>query len=210
MRKIAGLGVLLATLALHQASPAQTPPAPETTYVRAGHLFDSESGTYRQNVILVLTGDRIKSIEPGTFAIPAGAKVTDLSNDYVLPGLIDCHTHLGARADKYDPINSFKNTPFTHAYASVVNAQRTLDAGFTSVRDVGSRPFMAVDLRNAINEGLIPGPRIVASGPPLSITGGHGDLNNFSPQTRVVMFPDERDYSIADGPEQIRQTIRAQ
>jgi len=210
MRKIAGLGVLLATLALHQASSAQTPPAPETTYVKAGHLFDSESGTYRQNVTLVLTGDRIKSIEPGTFAIPAGAKVTDLSNDYVLPGLIDCHTHLGARADKYDPINSFKSTPFTHAYASVVNAQRTLDAGFTTVRDVGSLPFMAVDLRNAINEGLLPGPRIVASGPPLSITGGHGDLNNYSPQTRVTMFPDERDFSIADGPEQIRQTIRAQ
>jgi imidazolonepropionase-like amidohydrolase len=210
MRKIAGLGVLLATLALHQASPAQTPPAPETTYVKAGHLFDSESGTYRQNVILVLTGDRIKSIEPGTFAIPAGAKVTDLSSDYVLPGLIDCHTHLGARADKYDPINSFKGTPFTHAYASVVNAQRTLDAGFTSVRDVGSLPFMAVDLRNAINEGLIPGPRIVASGPPLSITGGHGDLNNYSPETRVTMFPEERDFSIADGPEEIRQTIRAQ
>jgi imidazolonepropionase-like amidohydrolase len=69
---------------------------------------------------------------------------------------------------------------------------------------------MAVDLRNAINEGLLPGPRIVASGPPLSITGGHGDLNNYSPQTRVTMFPEERDFSIADGPEQIRQTIRAQ
>jgi imidazolonepropionase-like amidohydrolase len=116
MRKIAGLGAILPTLtlsiALHQASPAQTTPtAPETTYVKAGHLFDSESGTYRQNVTLVLSGDRIKSIESGTFAIPSGAKVTDLSNDYVLPGLIDCHTHLGARADKYDPINSFKDTP---------------------------------------------------------------------------------------------------
>ncbi len=185
MRKIAGLGAILPTLtlsiALHQTSPAQTPPAAETTYVKAGHLFDSESGTYRQNVTLVLDGDRIKSIESGTFAIPSGAKVVDLSNDYVLPGLIDCHTHLGARADKYDPINSFKETPFSAAYASVVNAQRTLNAGFTSVRDVGSLPFMAVDLRNAIDEGLFPGPRIVASGPPLSITGGHGDLNNYSP-----------------------------
>ena len=214
MRKIAGLGAILPALtlsiALLQTSPAQTQPATETTYVKAGHLFDSESGTYRENVTLVLTGDRIKSIEPGTFAIPAGAKVTDLSNDYVFPGLIDCHTHLGARADKYDPINSFKETPFTSAYSSVVNAQRTLNAGFTTVRDVGSLPFMSVDLRNAINEGLIPGPRIVASGPPLSITGGHGDLNNYSPQTRVTMFPEERDFSIADGPEEIRQTIRAQ
>jgi imidazolonepropionase-like amidohydrolase len=69
---------------------------------------------------------------------------------------------------------------------------------------------MAVDLRNAIDEGLFPGPRIVASGPPLSITGGHGDLNNYSPQTSVTMFPAERDFSISDGPEEIRHTIRAQ
>ena len=87
---------------------------------------------------------------------------------------------------------------------------KTLEAGFTTVRDVGSLPFLAVDLRNAINEGYIPGPRIVASGPGISITGGHGDLNNYSPQTRVTMFPDERDYGIADGADQLRHTIRAQ
>jgi imidazolonepropionase-like amidohydrolase len=202
MRNLAAAGTLLLSLTLAAQSP--------TTYIKAGHLFDSESGTYRQNVVLVLSGDRIQSVEPSTFAIPSGAKIVDLSADYVFPGLIDCHVHLGFRADKYDPINSFKETPFTSAYSSVVNAQRTLNAGFTTVRDVGSLPFMAVDLRNSINEGLLPGPRIVASGPPLSITGGHGDLNNYSPQTRVSMFPDERDYSIADGPEQIRQTIRAQ
>jgi imidazolonepropionase-like amidohydrolase len=205
MRKLAAASTLLLSLTLAAQSPV-----PTTSYVKAGHLFDSESGAYRNNVVLVLSGDRIQSVEPSTFTIPSGAKIVDLSADYVLPGLIDCHVHLGFRADKYDPINSFKETPFTSAYSSVVNAQRTLNAGFTTVRDVGSLPFMAVDLRNAINEGLIPGPRIVASGPPLSITGGHGDLNNYSPQTRVSMFPDERDYSIADGPEQIRQTIRAQ
>lgn len=67
-----------------------------------------------------------------------------------------------------------------------------------------------MDLRNSINEGFIPGPRIVASGPPISITGGHGDLNNFSPQTRVTMFPEERDFQIADGVDQIRHVVRAQ
>ena len=204
MRNLAAASTLLLSLTLAAQSPIPS------TYIKAGHLFDSESGAYRDNVVLVLSGDRIQSVESSTFTIPSGAKVVDLSTDYVLPGLIDCHTHLGFRADKYDPINSFKETPFTSAYSSVVNAQRTLNAGFTTVRDVGSLPFMAVDLRNSINEGLLPGPRIVASGPPLSITGGHGDLNNYSPQTRVSMFPDERDYSIADGPEQVRQTIRAQ
>jgi imidazolonepropionase-like amidohydrolase len=78
------------------------------------------------------------------------------------------------------------------------------------VRDVGSPPFLAVDLRNYINEGFIPGPRVVASGPAISITGGHGDLNNYSPQTRVSMFPEERDYQIADGADQVRHVVRAQ
>jgi imidazolonepropionase-like amidohydrolase len=182
----------------------------KTTYVKAGKLFDSQSGTYHSDVVLVIEGERIKSVEAAGFAIPPDAQVVDLSHAYVLPGLIDCHTHLGSRADRYDPIWDFKYTPFDSAIAGVVNAKRTLDAGFTSVRDVGSLPFLAVDLRNNIDAGFIPGPRIVASGPGISITGGHGDLNDYSPQTRVMMFPDQRDFAIADGPEQIRQTVRAQ
>lgn len=175
-----------------------------------GHLFDSVAGKYRDGVVLVVAGDRIRSVEVAGFAVPEGATVVDLSADYVLPGLIDCHTHLGARADKYDPINSFLETPFTSAYASVNNARATLRAGFTTVRDVGSMPFQAVDLRNAINAGEIEGPRMVASGPILSITGGHGDLNNYSPEVRVGLYPEKRGFSIADGPEQIRQTVREQ
>jgi imidazolonepropionase-like amidohydrolase len=193
---------------------AQTPtrtPTPKTVYIRAGHLFDGTGDKTRDNMVIVVVGDRIQSVAPAnSVTIPAGATVMDLSHATVLPGLIDCHTHLGARADRYDEINNFKNTPFQSAFAATVNARKTLDAGFTSVRDVGSLPFLAVDLRNSINEGLIPGPRIVASGPGISITGGHGDLNNFSPQTRVSMFPEERDFQIADGVDQIRHVVRAQ
>src|SRR5205823_15114485 len=90
------------------------------------------------------------------------------------------------------------------------NARKTLEAGFTTVRDLGSRPFLAVDLRDSIDEGFLDGPRIVASGPGISITGGHGDLNRFSPQTRVSMFPEERDFKIADGVDQVRHVVRAQ
>jgi imidazolonepropionase-like amidohydrolase len=181
-----------------------------TTYVKAGKLFDSQSGSYRADVVLVIEGERIKSVEASGFAIPAGGQVVDLSRGYVFPGLIDCHTHLGARADRYDPIWDFRDTPFDSAIAGVVNSKKTLEAGFTTVRDVGSLPFLAVDLRNSINAGFIPGPRIIASGPGISITGGHGDLNDYSPQTRVMMFPEQRDFQIADGPEQVRQTVRAQ
>jgi imidazolonepropionase-like amidohydrolase len=193
---------------------AQTPtptPTPKTVYIRAGHLFDGTGDKTRDNMVIVVVGDRIQSVSPAnSVTIPADATVVDLSHATVLPGLIDCHTHLGARADRYDEIYNFKDTPFQSAFAATVNARKTLEAGFTSVRDVGSLPFLAVDLRNSINEGLIPGPRIVASGPAISITGGHGDLNNFSPQTRVSMFPEERDFQIADGVDQIRHIVRAQ
>jgi imidazolonepropionase-like amidohydrolase len=192
---------------------AQQPPktAPQTTYVRAGRLFDATTDSVRENIVIVVLGDRIKSVEAASkVAIPADANVIDLSRATVLPGLIDCHTHLGSRADRYDEIYHFKNTPFLSAFAATVNARKTLEAGFTTVRDVGSLPFLAVDLRDSINEGLIPGPRVVASGPGITITGGHGDLNNFSPETRVTMFPEERNFQIADGVDQIRHVVRAQ
>ncbi|MGB9122679.1 MAG: amidohydrolase family protein [Candidatus Angelobacter sp.] len=207
--------IFIVTMAIMPAfpqTPAPTPtPIPKTVYIRAGHLFDGTGDKTRENMVIVVVGERIQKVSPAAeVSIPAGATVVDLSHATVLPGLIDCHTHLGARADRYDEIYNFKNTPFQSAFAATVNARKTLEAGFTSVRDVGSLPFLAVDLRNSINEGLIPGPRIVASGPGISITGGHGDLNNFSPQTRVSMFPEERDFQIADGVDQIRHVVRAQ
>ena len=192
------------------ATLASCASAASLTYVKAGNLFDSHTGRYRQHVVLVLDGERIRSVEDASFAIPAGATVVDLSSDFVLPGLIDCHTHLTARADRYDPIHNFEDTYADHAINGVVNAKKTLEAGFTTVRDVGSAPFLAVDLRKNINSGFIPGPRVVASGPGISITGGHGDLNNYSPETSVTLFPGKRDFGIADGEQQVQQTVREQ
>ncbi|MDP9049353.1 MAG: amidohydrolase family protein [Acidobacteriota bacterium] len=208
MRSILAVPVILLSTLITGIAPAQQPPV--TSYIRAGHLFDPTTGQYADNITLVIANQRVKSIEPAGFVPPAGSQLLDLSADYVLPGLIDCHTHLSSRADSYEEILSFTKTPYDAAIGGVVNAKKTLEAGFTTVRDVGSPAFLAVDLRKNIDAGYIPGPRMVASGPGLSITGGHGDLNNYSPETSVTLFPTHRDFRIADGPEEVRQTIREQ
>ena len=134
----------------------------------------------------------------------------DLSSATVLPGLIDVHVHLSSRADHFEDIWQFKTSLPQASMVAVVHARRTLEAGFTTVRDVGSPPFAAADLRDLVNEGYFPGPRIVASGPCISITGGHCDLNNYPPEVRVSIFPNERDFAQADGIDQIRHVVRAQ
>jgi imidazolonepropionase-like amidohydrolase len=210
LRTILVVTTALVTVLLAAAKTQTAPPTVPITYIRAGHLFDPASGRYVEKATLVVANHRVQSIEGPGFAPPAGAQTIDLSSEYVLPGLIDCHTHLGNRADRYEEVDKFKDTPFDSAIAGVVNARKTLEAGFTTVRDVGSLPFLAVDLRNNINSGFIPGPRIVASGPGISITGGHGDLNNYAPEVTKTLFPEKNDFKIADGPEEVRKVVREQ
>ena len=199
---------IAATTSPAHAEEAEKRPA---IAIKAGRLFDGTGDAARRDQVILIKGDRIKAVGPaGEVAIPEGARVIDLSGSFVLPGLIDCHTHLGSRADRFDEINRFKDTPFQSAFAAVLNARKTLEAGFTTVRDLGGKPFLARDLRESIDEGFLTGPRIVASGPGISMTGGHGDLNNFAPQVRVAMFPEERDFRIADGVDQVRRVVRAQ
>jgi imidazolonepropionase-like amidohydrolase len=149
--------------------------APQTTVVHAGHLLDVKSGQMLTNQQIVIKGDKIVSVGPEGTA-PAGAQVIDLPNATVLPGLIDAHVHLtmDARGIGYGALGI--SVP-REALIGAKNAKITLDAGFTTVRNVAASGFTDVALRDAINDGDVPGPRMLVSGPALSITGGHCDDN---------------------------------
>jgi imidazolonepropionase-like amidohydrolase len=143
--------------------------------VKAGHLLDVKTGQYQSHVEIVIENGVIKSVgHLGT--MPAGAKIVDLSNATVLPGLVDAHTHLTYDAGDVG-LKELAISPEREALIGAANARITLLAGFTTVRNVGASAFTDVALRDAINDGHVPGPRMLVSGPALTITGGHADNN---------------------------------
>jgi Imidazolonepropionase and related amidohydrolases len=172
-----GLAVLLTVSSA--ASRAEAPAArPATrTLIRAGHLLDVRTGTETAAQTIVVSGDRIVAITPTT-ATPTqtGDVEIDLARYTVLPGLIDVHTHL-TMTPNFDPYWELSVTPAKEALIGAENARSTLEAGFTSVRNVGAQDYTDVALRDEINAGRLPGPHMQVSGPPLSITGGHCDNN---------------------------------
>ena len=147
------------------------------TLVRTGHLLDVKTGAEPAAQTIIVTGDRITAIAP-TASTPkqAGDTEIDLTKYTVMPGLIDAHTHL-TFANNFDPYWTLSMTPAKEGIIGVENAKVTLEAGFTTVRNVGADDFADVALRDEINAGHIPGPHMQVSGPILSITGGHGDDN---------------------------------
>ena len=181
---------------------AQTP----VIAVRTGTLIDGRGGAPVRNAVIVIRGERIESV--GT-TVPAGARVIDLSRMTVLPGFIDAHVHLTGRAvGEGDWVNAgVREDAADDAIFGVRNARLTLEAGFTTVRNVGSRGFADVSLRNAINAGVVPGPRMVVAGNSIGISGGHCDDNGYAPG--VLREPGPLD-GIANGADQIRDAVRLQ
>jgi len=173
--------------------------------IKAGKLIDTENGKVLDNQLILIENDTIKAVG-SNIVIPKVATIIDLSKATVLPGLIDCHTHVTAQpgGDYYADI--FRKTAMDYAVTAHIYAKRTLEAGFTTIRDVGSQAFLDVALRNAISNGDIPGPRMLCATLFIGSTGSHGDLNGFSPFLDFKM-PKEMS-GIANGVDEIRKQVR--
>jgi imidazolonepropionase-like amidohydrolase len=199
-----------AAVALEPAPPAaaQTPAPPEPIVLKAAHIFDSTGTTLRDGGVVVVQGDRIASV--GAANAPANARVIDLGNVTLLPGFIDAHVHLTLQLEKnyylgrYHDIMRF---PAEEGLYAAMYARRTLEAGFTTVRNVGADDFVDISLRNAINAGVTEGPRMITAAHGIGSPGGHFDQLSYPPDRVHVEGPIE---GICSGPEACREAVRYQ
>ncbi len=210
-----GLCMILTPLgvaaAQFETAPARGGPSSggDVIAIRAGRLFDGKSENLLNNQVVLIEGERITEVGPeASVKIPSGAKVIDLSHATVLPGLIDGHEHIfltGEDNGRYEE-QILKESWQYRTIEAIVNAQKDLEAGFTAMRDCETEGAMYsdVDVRNAINRGLIPGPRLEVSTRAMSVTGSY-PLLGYSPEVAVP-----HGVEIVDGPEEARKAVREQ
>jgi imidazolonepropionase-like amidohydrolase len=203
---IAAAALLLATAS---SLDAQELKGSGTVALRAARLIDGTGAAAITNGVVVVTDDKIVAVgKQGAVTIPAGAKLVDLGDVTLLPGFIDAHTHIIGRelADPQANDAAVRDYQATGAIIGVANAQKTLLAGFTTIRNVGAPDFDDMALRKAVNEGNVIGPRMQNAGHAIGITGGHCDENGFRPG----LMDGNPMLGIADGPDQIRAAVRYQ
>jgi imidazolonepropionase-like amidohydrolase len=177
--------------------------APETTVLRAARMLDVESGRIVSPAVVVVEGDRIKSVNPAS--VPRG-QVVELGDITLVPGLIDCHTHLSYDIEGAWIHRQVTDTAGDFALRGARNARNTLMAGFTTVRDLGSGYFVDVALMRAVDQEFVPGPRIVPAGHAIGITGGHCDATGYAPGV-MERGPET---GIVDGPDDALKAVRYQ
>src|SRR5437016_6902597 len=176
--------------------------APKRTVIRAGRVLNVRTGELRANQAIVIEGDKISQLSPSAEVKAAvGDTTIDLPDATLLPGLIDMHTHLTFELSSLS-YEGLKISTAREALHCARNARRTLEAGFTTVRNLGAKDYADIALRDAINDGDVIGPRIVASGPALGITGGHCDEDLLPPGFHL------QGGGVADGVEGVQHKVR--
>jgi len=177
----------------------------QVTAIRAGKLIDPDSGAVLVGQTIIVRDGKIESVG-NNVTIPSNAKIIDLRQMTVLPGLIDCHTHLADGTHDSEPMDQFKKTAARIALESVPNARAMLESGFTSVRDVGTyRALGDIALRDAIQRGDIVGPHMFVAGAYVTISGGAGAATGLAPD---ILLPWDLHYGEANGPWEVRKVIR--
>jgi imidazolonepropionase-like amidohydrolase len=178
--------------------------AAETTLLHCGRLLDVRAGVLRGQSTLAIEGGKIAGVAPG-FGAAGDARVIDLSGHSCLPGLMDMHVHLSSQYSAKSDIERFRLDAADLAYRSVVYAERTLLAGFTTVRDLGAAYDVNIALRDAVNQGLVRGPRIFAAGRAIASRGGHADPSNGMRDDLALAVPDRTVNGAASARRAVRQ-----
>lgn len=177
----------------------------QKTVIHCGNLIDGKSNEVQTQMTLVIEGNKIVSVQKGFTTPAAGEKLVDLSTKTVLPGLIDMHVHLESETNKDQNLQRFTSNEADVAFRSTVFAKRTLMAGFTTVRDLGGSG-VNISLRNAINQGLVVGPRVFTAGKSIATTGGHADPTN-GYRKDLMGDPGPKE-GVINSPEEARQAVR--
>ncbi len=198
-----------AALGASYAGVAADAPATRPVVIKAAHLFDSVSGKLIDHGAVVVVGNKIQAVGADV-TVPAGAEVIDLGDATLLPGFIDAHVHMsGESSDNWykDFYQGVMRFTAEQALYAARNARVTLEAGFTSVRDVGSTDYISASLRNAINAGIAEGPRMLVSNYAVGSTGGHADQAPFPPDRIAPVGPLK---GVCNGPDECRAAVRYQ
>lgn len=177
----------------------------QKTVIHCGNLIDGKSNEVQPQMTVVIEGNKIISVQKGFSTPAAGEKLIDLSKKTVMPGLIDMHVHLESETNKDQNLQRFTSNEADVAFRSTVFAKRTLMAGFTTVRDLGGSG-VNISLRNAINQGLVVGPRVVTAGKSIATTGGHADPTN-GYRKDLMGDPGPKE-GVINSPEDARQAVR--